>query len=240
MATATAGYTLIDDFLPEILQYVHGAPSILVRTHVRNAVVDFCQRTGILKRDPSTFQIEGEEHTYLMQFCQDRYIAIGCEDVFEEGVSVGNEREFLRTTSHQLDSEYHNWRNMTGNPTRYYLTEEINKIRFFPTPVNDGTRDIIVRGVVRPRRDQNEFDEFLYEKWHEVIQNGALASLLVIPAGSWFNAGLAAAMGVAYKRGVRQARRVALAGTGKFQTGVTPQSYDVMGSNQSRRTGTWV
>ena len=45
MATASAGYNLLDDFLPEILQYANGAPSIMVRIHTLNAAIAFTEKS---------------------------------------------------------------------------------------------------------------------------------------------------------------------------------------------------
>jgi len=234
----TSGYVSWDVFVPEILQYVNGAPSILVRIHIRNTIINFCERTLILQRDPSNFSMEEDVAEYKLKFSSDRYRALACDEV-----RIGEDNSslpLLRTTMKELDSEFSNWRKQTAlKPTRYFLMEDINKIKFFPMPSADVDDDTIIRTRVAPKRDQVEFDDFLYEKWHEVIQNGAISTLLAVKGGSWVDVRLATAFGMEYKRGVNNARKVALTGTGNYPGRVIPQSFDVMGQDY-RRSGSWV
>lgn len=237
MATATAGYTLLDDFFSEMLQYCNGAPSIMLRTHLINATIDLCNKSLVLKKNPANFQAEEEVHTYTLKYPQNRYRTIAIDEIRFENSSL----PLRRTTETEMDAEYSSWRKMeSSTPTRYFLTDDINTIRLWPMPKADINEDLLVKSVVTYKRNQTEVDEFIYEKWHEVIQAGALARILVIPAATWNDAPLANAFGLEFRRGVREARKTTLSGTGKFPGRVIPQSYNVVGSNSNRRSGSWV
>jgi len=231
-ATASAGYNLLNDLLPEVLQYVNGAPSIMLRIHLINAAIAFCNKTLILKKEPSVFQPEEDLHTYTLKYPQDRYRAVAVDEV-----KIGdNGQPLLRMTEHEMDTEIVDWRDQTSTmPTRYWLTDKINTIRLWPTPSADIDEDCVVRTIVTYKRDQVEIDDFMYEKWSEVIQAGALASVLMIPGATWYNESLARSMASAFRTGVREARKTTLSGTGKFSGRVNPQNYEVMGSNSVRR-----
>jgi hypothetical protein len=236
---ATTGYTDVNDFLPEIMQYCNGAPPIMVRIHITNTIIDFCERTLILNKEPSTFCFEEDKHTYTMQFSGDRYVAIAVDSV-EYTSDQPSKQPLTRTTEQEMDSAFSNWRNQSRpTPTRYWLTSDINKIRVFPTPSQDSDEETLVRAVVRPKRDQTEFDEVIFEKWQEAIKAGALADVLLVQSGSWFNPRLARDWALKYKRSVNNARKTTLTGSGVYPGRVIPQSFDVMGSNAIRRSGSW-
>ena len=233
-ATASAGYTLLNEFLPEIMQYCNGAPSIMVRIHLINSAIDLCNKALLLKKTPSTIQYEEDVHTYTLKYPQDRYRAIAVDEVKEE-----NKNPLRRMTEREMDGEVANWREQTSStPSRYWLTDDVNKIRVWPTPNVDGTDDVTIQTIVTYKRGETEVDEFIYEKWHEVIQAGAIAKLLMIPEASWYNPDVASAFARVFSRGVREARKTTLTGTGKYPGRVIPQSYDVQGYN-TQRGGLW-
>lgn len=233
------GYVSLDVFLPEILQYVNGAPSIMVRTHVRNTIIEFCERTMCLKKQPSSFYLDEEEHSYTLKFDGDRYRAVAIMEC-QEGEG-DNGRPITETTEHWLDATIRNWRNQTGSTARrFFLSDSTNEIRFHPTPTADGDDEIFITANVTIKRDQTEVDEFIWERWEETIQAGALSSLLMIPGATWFNQQLADDMSRKYKRGVRNARKTVLGGNSQQPQGAMPQNYEVVGSNHTDgRSNRW-
>lgn len=235
-----ASYTDYNDFITEIRQYAHAAPPIMIRTHVRNTIINFCERTLILKKDPSSFYLDEDEHTYTLKFSGDRYIAIAVKDL---QIGEGTDGDpIAETTEHFLDNTVKGWRTHEAKtPRGYMLTDDVNKIRFYPMPNADSDDEIFITCAVRPRRDQTEIDTFIYEKWEEAIQAGALASILSIPESSWFNPQLAEQMSQAYKRQVRRARKTTTVGTTEIPGQVIPQNYTVFGDTGStdRRIVSW-
>jgi hypothetical protein len=233
-ATASAGYTLLNDFLAEMMQYCNGAPGIMLRIHLINSAIDLCNKALLLKKSPSSIQFEEEVHTYTMKYPQDRYRAIAVDEIKIEGYGP-----LVRTTEREMDSEFANWRETdSSKPTRFWLTDDVNTFRIWPTPKQDVDIDVNIQSIVTYRRGQTEVDEFIFEKWHEIIQAGALAKVLMIPEASWYNPQVAQGFSVVFSRGVREARKTTLTGTGKYPGRVIPQDYMVMGSNNVR-SGSW-
>jgi hypothetical protein len=238
MAEASAGYVLLDAFIPEILQYCNGAPSIMVRIHILNTVIELCNKALVLQKSPSNMALEEDSPSYSLKYSGNRYRTIAVDSAKFENSA----KPMQRTTEREMDGEFTNWRKTENSiPTRYFLEDSTNKIRFWPTPnadIDDNDVELICR--VTYKRDQTEIDEFIYEKWHEVIQAGVISKLLLIPGASWYNPQLAAPFARAFSRGVREARKTTLTGTGKYPGRVIPQNYTVMGSNANRGGGSWV
>jgi hypothetical protein len=228
----TSGYTDVNDFLPEILQYCNGCPSIMVRKHIVDTIINFCERTLVLKKVPSTFCFEEDVHTYTLKFDSDRYVVLAADDI-----KVGDGDPLIRTTETELDGESLNWRSADSpEPRRFFLTNDINQIRIIPVPNVDIDDDTTMYCVVRPRRNQTEFDEFIFEKWMPAIKAGALSEILLIKAGSWYAPQQAQKWERKYSRLVRQARKTTVSGTGKYPGRVIPQSYEVTGSGTYGRS----
>jgi len=238
MATASAGYVLLDAFVPEILQYCNGAPTIMIRTHVLNTTIALCNKALVLKMSPSDFALEEDKGSYSLKYAGNRYRTIA----IDEAKFTDNAVPMIRTTEREMDGEFANWRKTENRqPTRYFLEDDTNKMRFWPTPnadIDDNDVQLICR--VTYKRDQIEIDEVSYEEWHEVIQAGVIAKMFLIPGATWYNPELAAPFARAFSRGVREARKTTLTGTGKYPGRVIPQNFTVQGSNATKRSGSWV
>jgi hypothetical protein len=233
---AAAGYVSLDDMLPEVMQYCNGAPPIMIRKHLIKSAIALCNKALILKKEPSLFCLEEDVHTYTLKYAGDRYRAVAVDSA----QFTNSGAPLRRTTESEMDSGYSNWREQTGTkPTRYMLLSGTNKIRVWPTPTADIDIDFKVRTVVTYKQDQTEIDEFVFEKWHEIIQSGAIAKILMIPGATWFNSRVSQTFTRDFSRGVREARKTSVSGTGKHPGRIMPQDFSNMGASNDGRSGTW-
>lgn len=235
MATASAGYTLLDEFMPEILQWCNSAPSMMVRLHSLNRTIDLCNKALVLMKSASAFEMEEDVHTYTLKFSGDRYRALALDEI-----RIGTGLPLKETTEREMDGMYSNWRSTTGSkPTRYFLADGINKVRVWPTPSADVDEDTTTIARVTYKRDQTEIDDYIYEKWGEIIQTGVISTMLLISGASWYNPKLSQVFARQWSRGIREARKTTLSGTGKYPGRVIPQSFTVVGSDISSGGGSW-
>jgi hypothetical protein len=189
----------------------------------------------VLKKSPSAFEMEEDVHTYTLKFAGNRYRAIAIDDI-RIGTTT---RPLQRTTEKEMDSAYSSWRQTTGSkPTHYFLTDMVNTIRVWPTPSADISDDTNVIARVTYKRGQTEIDEHIYEKWIEVLQSGVIARMLLIVGASWYNPKLAATFSRTWSRGVREARKTTLSGTGKHPGKVTPQVFGNAGGGTGSGSST--
>jgi len=238
MATATSGFVLLDEFVPEILQFCHGAPTILVRNTVKNIIIEFCKKTLCMKAEPASFDISEDVHTYTLKYASDRYLTLDILD-FRKGEDDTNSK-LSPTTTKRLDSALPNWRVASGTPKAFLLTDDINKVRVYPIPNNDSDDEYYVKAIVCPKKDQTEVPEFIYEKWDRIIQAGALSRMLSMPGSSWYNRDLSRKFYQEYRRGIKNARKTTLTGIGQIPGEVTPRSFNVLGtSNNSGSNISW-
>jgi hypothetical protein len=223
-STATTGFVLFDQFLPDVLQYVHGAPSIIVRNHVKNAIILFAQRSLVLRKEPAAFCFTQDQATYTLKYAKDRYRVISITDFRKES----DESVLVQTTENDMDTQDAAWRYVSGTPAKYMLTPDVNKVRVYPIPDADGTSDMLIMSVVVPTRDQEEVDELFYEKWQNAITAGTLATLLLLPGATWYNPDLARFFSLEFKRGCNNARKITVSGTGVYPGTVYPIDFTTL------------
>ena len=227
-----ATYTTYETMIPEIMQYCHGAPTILLLTHIRNAAIKFCEKSFVLKKNPSAFYLDEDKHTYTLKYEGDRYRATSIKEA--RLGEYPDDTALTVVSEHQMDNSLALWRTKEGSePTACFLTDDINAIRFYPRPNADSDDELFLDTVVTMKRDQIEIDSFVYEKWEEVIQAGALATILVIPKAEWYNRREGAMFSKIWKKGVREARATTLKGVGEQAGQVQPQSYIIQGSGNT-------
>lgn len=221
----TAGYVSYDVFLPDILQYCQGAPSIQARMHIVDTIINFCERTFVLKKEPSTLTVEEDVYLYTLKYASDKYRTI---DIIEARFGEISDKNLPLsvTTEADMDSRSYSWRTDTGSkPSIIVLLEETNKVRLYPIPSADVDDDLYLRTRVTYKRDQVEFDEFIYEKWFEAIVSGTIGRMLTIKNASWYDPRLAGGFALEYSRAVKRARKESVSGVGTQPGKVNPQSY---------------
>lgn len=177
--------TRYEKFLPEVLPYVHDCPEFVAVAAIRNACIEFCDRTDwwLYTHDPIT--VVANQNTYeldLPDFTVESRILEGWYNNFP-----------LKPKSEdQLRSMYNlDWRQMEGSPQ--FLTQldpgEVIVVPF-PTFTTTNTLNLIV--VLKPTRDSVDVDDSIYERWAEQIGFGARARLYEIPNQPFYDPGSAA------------------------------------------------
>lgn len=234
--------TPIEEYVTNILQYVPGAPTILLHQHIHTTIIHFCERTLCMHGHPDPFQLVADQNVYALQYTAspDTYRIIDIDSLW-----IGDKSNpLIKTTEQELDSYSPGWRGHTApEPSRYYLLDVTNWVSFYPIPTQASTENVEMNCTVTFQRAQmTAYDAHLYENYLPVIQAGALASLLRINGASWENQQLADRFALDYRRGVAAVRKETLTGVGEYPGRAIPQSYTIQGTggvDSYRRGFTW-
>lgn len=171
--------TRYEDFLPEVLPYVRDCPEMVAINAIRNACIEFCDRSMWLLHehdDIPTISGEGRYPLALPNFTESARVVEAWHNQFP--LNAQNEDQLKRL--YQFD-----WRDMVGGP-RYISSLTPCEVAVVPAPAeaDAGTLKLIV--ALRPTRDSHSIDDSVYERWAEVIGQGARARLMAI-AGQPFH-----------------------------------------------------
>lgn len=169
-----------EEFFPDVLPYVPDCPDITALAAIRDACVEFCDRSHYLQETLERDDIEAGEAEYTLACTPGYTVVMALNAVYKKKTLLNTTHEFL---SGMFGS---NWREREGEP-RYFLQEKPGSIIFSPTPDEDVSEGWYATVVLKPSRDSKLIDERVLENWHEAIGFGARARIHAIPNQPFFD-----------------------------------------------------
>lgn len=166
--------TTYESFFPEVLPYVHDVPEFVALNAIRNACIEFCEKSDYLVTTLDPIPLIANISTY------DLDLPTGTQLARIISAWVGN-LPITFKSAEDLQRIYPlDWRQMGGRPQ--YLTQEnpneIIVVPFCDYSLPDGIKMIV---AVKPTRSSTTIDSLVYERWAEHIGFGARARLYDTP-----------------------------------------------------------
>ena len=197
------GFTVpYENFLPEVMQFVPNVADIIAVNAIRNACIEFCEKTRYLQLDIPYISLVAGKASYPI------VTPDGTKFVLPE-VTYFNDVLLIPKSSDELASIYRmaDWRKVQGNPA--YVTRLIApEILLTPYPVAVTSTDFLrCRVSIAPTRDSTEIDSEIYEQFLEVISFGARARLYGTPQQSYYDKTAAEQYARMFKNGIGEARQ---------------------------------
>jgi len=172
-----AAYT---QFFPEVIPYAPDVAEPVAETAIRNACIEFCERTRFWQEDLGAIPTTANEGFYEV------VLAAGVKfvDIVE---AYYNEILLIPKSSEELSNIYRHtdWRTVVSDP--YYLTRLTpTEVQLVPRPTF-GTGQLRIRAALAPTRDSTTVGDAVYEEYAEVIAMGARARLHNTPNQPYFD-----------------------------------------------------
>lgn len=168
-------------FYDEVLPDVHSVPLPVALRAVRNAAIEFCDRSHVWDVDHAEIAVSAADSTYDLAPPAETVVAKITQAWFE-----GNPLD--PTTPGELHNEFGEWTAITGTPTRY-LQRSSGEVTLFPIPDADGALNL--RMSLKPTRTSTGLESWIAEKYLEEIAHGAKARLFAVPKAEWSDGNLA-------------------------------------------------
>lgn len=172
-----------EKFLPEVMQYVRDVPEVVALQAIRNACIEFCEKTMILEQSLDPQPLIAGVHTYDLDPDNSGYRVINI-------VEAWNGDQFLIPKSiESLTTIYRvtNWETLQGNPYYYYRPRP-SEMRLVPTPAVSNQSFLRVKAAVTPTRTSTTIDSDIFERYLEYIAWGARARLYDTPNQPYYDA----------------------------------------------------
>jgi hypothetical protein len=169
----------LDKFLPELLQYVPDVPEVVATNAIRNAAIEFCERTRVWQVDSFSTSIAG-----LASYEVDPPFGAKFVDII---FAYYGDRLLVPKVAEELDRVYRwtDWRTLRGEPV--YLTR-MNALEIILVPAPSEARvRIKLRAAYAPTRASNQVGVDVYENYLEVICMGARARLYNTPLQPYYD-----------------------------------------------------
>lgn len=192
--------TLFSAFNSEVLPYVHDCPQFAATQAVKNAAIEFCDRTGYWQADLASIDAVASTGAYTPVVPTDTRITDVIECWFNNLLMVPKSVEELTRLYRGID-----WRNLVGQPA--FITTDLNSlIRIVPAPAVAAVGAINMRVSLAPTRTATGIDSGIYEKQLEVISRGARARLLNMAGQPFYDPTQGQAQRTAFLSGCNDAR----------------------------------
>ena len=158
-------------FLREIIPYVRDVPEVVVVQAVRNAAIQFCERTRVLQTNLEPMDVTAEVAVYDFQ----PDIGYKVVDIMEAWYG---DQLLIPKAVEELTRIYRtsNWNDLDGNPY-YYFRSRTQEITLVPYPRVSELAKLKLRVSLTPARDADTIDSEIYERYYEFISLGARARL---------------------------------------------------------------
>jgi hypothetical protein len=167
-------------FVPEVILATADCPEEVAQNYIREAVIDFAERSQVLTRQVSVDVQAGVSDYLLTLPLPERVISVQSMN----GEPWSERAVYTTTMGYRLPVQHCG----EGNFVQFLPP---NVVRLLPTPQHDRPDALHLSLAVAPMRDSCEVDRSFYERYHEAIISGALARLYRAKGTTWFDAGMA-------------------------------------------------
>jgi hypothetical protein len=190
-----------DRFHPEVLTFFPNVPEIVVNNAIRNACIEFCDKTSWLVYTPEPIDLLNNVAEYdLTADLPSRDVTVARIEaawVYELPLQPKTEADLRRI--YTID-----WRDQVGRPAYYTLNEPTTMV-IVPRPTVDTSRGLELTLVLRPTRSSTTVDSSLFERWVEVIAAGARSRLHETPGHAYENIDAAMRLKMQFRAGIATA-----------------------------------
>lgn len=163
--------TDLDVFLPSIMPKVPGCPEPSAFFAIIKAAQEFCERTRVW-RDNDTFQVT---ETSCNVVC-----APDGADVFEIENALLDGKKLEPVSLGDLNRDHPDWREKSQGGR--WITQ-IERDTVLVVPKTAGTLALSI--TLRPSDDAEQLPDFMAKHYRQVIADGALAEILMLPNQSF-------------------------------------------------------
>ena len=192
-------YVPYDNILPEVTPYCAGVPDEVAINAIRNATIEFCDKTHWLQYSPAALTGTAGQATYAFATPTDTLLA--------RIVSLWYDNfELTAASEDQLDQMVSvEWRILQGSPRYYTHPTDATIVTLAPYPLITEVGAITSMIVLKPTRASTTLDPDLAEKWTETIAAGARMRLHSTPGQSYTSNSQAAVASAMFRSGISDA-----------------------------------
>ncbi len=180
-----------DDFLPLITPHLPGCPNASIKTYLALTARDFFTKTYLWQDDIDAIYLAVNQVEYDLD----------AEAEVEDVLAVVLDKQQLDRTEFRLIPFER--RDEIGSPRLYWIHSD-RTIRVFPIP--DKRAVMKVSAVLKPARDATGVEDWIYATWADILVNGAVAQLAIMPGKEWSDMNLATMHKALYEQAVTKTR----------------------------------
>jgi hypothetical protein len=213
-------------FLPLVASETYGAPKVLQLEHIRNAAIEFCERTKAWQEEQAAYPLPTSVlgSSPFVDFQSDTQKLV--HEILAAGLRTsGTAATWPVTprTAQWCDQRYPGWQHagVVGTPDSVV---QISPDQFAPVPAaSGGPWEMLLHVAYKPTRTATSGPDFLYNDYYEQIAAGAKARLMAMPGKAWSNPQLAGVYASVFDAAITKANSRQAHGFGRGRVRVKAQ-----------------
>jgi hypothetical protein len=180
-----------DDFLPLVIPHLPGCPNASIKTYLALTAREFFEKTYLWQDDIDAIYLAPNQVEYDLD----------AEAEVEDVLAVVLDKEQLDRTEFRLIPFER--RDEKGQPRMYWIHSD-RTIRVFPTP--DKRAVMKVSAVLKPARNATGVHDWIYDTWADVLVNGVISRLAIMPGKEWTDVALAGMHKAMFEQAITKTR----------------------------------
>jgi hypothetical protein len=206
----------VSAFFSRLLPNVIGCPEPLAQQALVDSAIEFCSQSLVTTTDLDPVSVTAGVGNYELDLPAQTELA-QIMRVWLDGRMLGPVPTY----------EVQSVESFPGMPTYYFGRDidEVLNVRLFPTPDKDVPNGLVVRVATKPTRTATQVHSVLFERWSDVIVEGALARLFDTPGQVFTNEAKALVLNQKVRAKTAVARTDAMRGRTVSSMSVTMRSF---------------
>ena len=201
----------VDDWFPLVLPRLPGCPDPILRVAIREAAIEFCRRTKLLRGAIAVTTQAGRD-SYPLNAPSDSVVST-IEDVLRDDMTlIASSEEDFRDALYARAS---------GTPQAYYMAGSRELVL---GPIPDAVETLSVRCVLKPDSRAEDLHDALWEDWRNAIAAGACAYTRRTYS-AWMDTALEADETMRFEDAIGQAQRNTATGRTRKRLRATSHFY---------------
>lgn len=202
----------LDEFLPRVTLVAKGVPDDVALEYLRQSAQTLSRNALLLKRTL---------HLDVQAGVRDYYIQTG-ENEQVHLIHYAGYHNFHHQMISQCGSDSGCFVALKMCRSNHFSFEPPDKIILNKSPKEDKESELIVKYFAMPSQTACEVDKLLFDRYHDVVVNGALADLLIMRQYSFSDYVMAEHYLKNFRKGIAQAK---IDFTRQYQTGIQKLAY---------------
>lgn len=199
-----------DAFLPRVLIDAYGCPEIVATQAIRDAVIEFCNRSNFIQRDHDPITVVAGINDYDLEPPAGQLVVKILKCWFKMSELSPIAPDFVDSPAF-YNSNIPDNAPVIATPLSFTQKDE-RTFSIYPSSQATVANGLTLRISLKPTRSSTTCEDSIFEDYAETITHGALARLLASPGKAYMNVAAAGMHGVAFNTGINEARQRASRG----------------------------
>lgn len=189
-----------EEFLPDVMPFVPNVPEFAAINAIRDATIDFCQKTWRWQVDLAPVDLVAGNAKYELLVPFDARVVGVASVYFKDILLIPKGQDELARLYRDT-----NWQTLEGEP-RYYTQRSKGTLQLVPTPTKNDAASLYIRVALAPNREASEVESEIYELYADGIAHGARAILYNTPGQPYFDRVSARESAMDFRRMISEAK----------------------------------